>query len=160
MVKQPYIMPLTGGGGGGGGTSDLFWCTYGVTTYTEVAEALNSNKLPVVMYGDTLYVFSENDDPSSEYLFTSATNTAIYTLSLSAVSDTWSALFVVYEKQSNKASSIESTSTNVQYAGAKAVYDFAVAKNQGIANAGKFLVVGNDGNVTTATISQWSGGNY
>ena len=107
-----------------------------------------------------LYVFSENDDPSSEYVFTAVTNVAVFTLSLSAVQDTWSAMFVVYERQSNKVSSIGSTSTDVQYAGAKAVYDFAVAKNQGAANAGKFLVVGSDGNITTATISQWSGGNY
>ena len=36
----------------------------------------------------------------------------------------------------------------------------AVASNQGSGNAGKFLVVGNDGVVTPVTMTAWSGGNY
>ncbi len=36
----------------------------------------------------------------------------------------------------------------------------AVASNQGSGNAGKFLVVGSDGNVTTMTLAAWQGGNY
>lgn len=36
----------------------------------------------------------------------------------------------------------------------------AVASNQGSGNAGKFLVVGNDGTVTPVTMTAWSGGNY
>ena len=32
--------------------------------------------------------------------------------------------------------------------------------NQGAANAGKFLVVGSDGNITAVTMSAWQGGNY
>lgn len=36
----------------------------------------------------------------------------------------------------------------------------AVASNQGVANAGKFLVVGNDGVVAPVTMSAWQGGNY
>ena len=36
----------------------------------------------------------------------------------------------------------------------------AVAKNQGSANAGKFLVVGSDGNVTAMTLAAWQGGSY
>ncbi len=33
-------------------------------------------------------------------------------------------------------------------------------KAQGAANAGKFLVVGENGNVTLATLTAWQGGNY
>lgn len=33
-------------------------------------------------------------------------------------------------------------------------------KAQGTANAGKFLVVGADGNITTKTMSEWAGGSY
>lgn len=33
-------------------------------------------------------------------------------------------------------------------------------KEQGAGNAGKFLVVGADGNVTTKTMSEWAGGSY
>ena len=36
----------------------------------------------------------------------------------------------------------------------------AVAVAQGSGNAGKFLVVGSDGNVTTVTMTAWQGGNY
>lgn len=36
----------------------------------------------------------------------------------------------------------------------------AVAVAQGSGNAGKFLVVGSDGNVTTVTMTAWSGGSY
>lgn len=36
----------------------------------------------------------------------------------------------------------------------------AVASNQGIANAGKFLIVGNDGTVVPVTMTAWQGGAY
>ncbi|MBO5967256.1 MAG: tail fiber protein [Clostridia bacterium] len=36
----------------------------------------------------------------------------------------------------------------------------AIASDQGVANAGKFMVVGNDGVVTPVTMSVWAGGNY
>jgi hypothetical protein len=36
----------------------------------------------------------------------------------------------------------------------------AVAAEQGISHAGEFLVVGSDGNVTTVTMSAWTGGSY
>ena len=35
-----------------------------------------------------------------------------------------------------------------------------VSVNQGVAHAGEFLVVGSDGNVTTVTMSAWTGGSY
>ena len=35
-----------------------------------------------------------------------------------------------------------------------------VAVAQGVGNAGKFLVVGSNGNVTTVTMTEWQGGNY
>lgn len=36
----------------------------------------------------------------------------------------------------------------------------AVAVAQGVGHAGEFLVVGSNGNVTTVTMTAWSGGNY
>lgn len=36
----------------------------------------------------------------------------------------------------------------------------AVPENIGVSEAGKFLVVGNDGNVTTMTLATWQGGQY
>ena len=36
----------------------------------------------------------------------------------------------------------------------------AVAVAQGVGHSGEFLVVGSDGNVTTVTMTAWSGGSY
>lgn len=36
----------------------------------------------------------------------------------------------------------------------------AIAVSQGVGNAGKFCVVGNDGNATFVTMSAWSAGSY
>lgn len=38
--------------------------------------------------------------------------------------------------------------------------EYLLPVNQGSGNAGKFLVVGNDGNITPVTMTQWNGGNY
>ena len=38
--------------------------------------------------------------------------------------------------------------------------DTAVQTDQGVGNAGKFLVVGSDGNVAPAAMSAWQGGSY
>ena len=35
-----------------------------------------------------------------------------------------------------------------------------LANAQGVANAGKFLVVGSDGNITAVTMTAWTGGSY
>ena len=35
-----------------------------------------------------------------------------------------------------------------------------ITSSQGVENAGKFLVVGNDGNITLKTLEAWQGGNY
>lgn len=45
----------------------------------------------------------------------------------------------------------------------QAIYNALAGKvdvSQGVANAGKFLVVGNDGNVTAVTMAAWTGGSY
>lgn len=38
--------------------------------------------------------------------------------------------------------------------------EYLLPMNQGSGNAGKFLVVGNDGNIVPVTMTQWNGGNY
>lgn len=179
MVKQPYIMPLKSGGGGEAvwgqitGTisnqedlqnalnnaTELYRCTYNTTTVAQIATALTQNKLPVVEYDNKLYVFSYSDAENQRYVFANVTDNVLGTVWIGNL-DVWNNSNVNAESTGNKVNSISSSSTNTQYAGAKAVYDYSVAKNQGSGNAGKFLVVGNDGNVTTVTMSQWSGGNY
>jgi hypothetical protein len=58
-------------------------------------------------------------------------------------------------------SALSATSENpVQNKEVKAALDGKLDINQGTANAGKFLVVGSDGNVTTVTMAAWQGGSY
>lgn len=37
---------------------DLFYCTYGTTTYNQISQAVSAGKLPVCKYGDILYKYS------------------------------------------------------------------------------------------------------
>lgn len=56
-----------------------------------------------------------------------------------------------------------SIGTSLKYARADHKHPSDSAKlgrNQGSANAGKFLVVGNNGYVTLLTLTEWQGGNY
>lgn len=49
----------------------------------------------------------------------------------------------------------------VTLSGNKSLSDLgAVAADQGVANAGKFIMVGNDGIVAPVAMSVWQGGNY
>lgn len=58
-------------------------------------------------------------------------------------------------------SALSDSSTNpVQNKVVKAALDGKVASNQGAANAGKFMVVGTDGNITAVTMTAWQGGTY
>ena len=50
---------------------------------------------------------------------------------------------------------VTGTKTYTAYSGATFVY-----QDQGVSEAGKFLVVGNDGIVTTVTMAEWQGGTY
>ena len=53
----------------------------------------------------------------------------------------------------SKVKTPDNTEYNIKDAG-------AVRSDQGTSNAGKFLVVGNDGFVTVVTLATWQGGDY
>lgn len=45
---------------------EIFWCTYGTTTFTEIKQALNSGKLPCVkLSSDSVYVYGYSDNSNS-----------------------------------------------------------------------------------------------
>lgn len=58
-------------------------------------------------------------------------------------------------------SALSTTSTNpVQNKEIAAALTGKVSVSQGAENAGKFLIVGSDGNITPVAMSAWQGGSY
>lgn len=104
---------------------EIYWCTYGTTTYAEVTQALNDGKLPVALDGKVYYIYSGTW--SQFYTFSRLYNinyTNAYSIYLNSTDNSWSRSGGVgLERTSNKATSISSSSTDVQYPSAKCVYD-------------------------------------
>lgn len=52
---------------------DLYWATYGTSTYSEITTALNAGKLPVVYYSSRLYVYEKTTGTTTHlHYFTAA----------------------------------------------------------------------------------------
>lgn len=105
-------------------------------TYAEIMAALQAKQEVLAFYVASNSVAAQLttvaiDPNNSDILFTNAQNGGVTTL------------------RHNSAGTI-TVSSNDGY----------VFRDQGIANAGKFLVVGSDGNVTAMTLAAWQGGNY
>lgn len=111
----------------------VFVATYGTTTATDIASAIESGKLPVVISQYTSYkvilplVYENN----SLYIFggVSGTSNIIYA-TLNKSNSSWSRPSSSYDVEltSRKTSELNSSSTNTQYPGAKVVYDELVKK--------------------------------
>ena len=48
-------------------SKDLYFCEYNVTTNAQIESALAANKIPVLLYSDTLYVFSKRVSTTNHY---------------------------------------------------------------------------------------------
>ena len=102
-------------------SGELFYCTYGTTTYAEITQALSDGKLPVCIYSDKFYKY-DLKSPTNRYTFNASYADALYTISI-PVDNSWSAASTQFEIIPNKVTSISSASTNSQYPSAKCVYD-------------------------------------
>ena len=100
---------------------DLFYCTYGTTTFAEITAAINAGKLPVCIYNDRAYSFASYS--SSVYRFSSAQSDYIRYATVND-SNVWAVSAYNFELANNKVTSISSSSTDTQYPSAKCVYDF------------------------------------
>lgn len=122
-------------GGGGSGTEDIFWVTYGTTTSAEIQEAYQAGKMCFckVDTGTVLQLFYPAT--ATYHVFTGAYDSTIYIAICN--NSSWSKV----TRQLAKASDV-------------------VAADQGVANAGKFMVVGSDGVVAPVAMSAWQGGAY
>ena len=79
-----------------GGSGDVFVATYGVTTGTEIANAVSQNKLVVVKYGDIMYTLVNgwhNADTYSFEAFFNHPNTGNFTRSVIYAEDGNSAVW-------------------------------------------------------------------
>ena len=123
------------------GSEDIYPAIYGTSTYQEVMTAYNAGKLVVCNYGvsgfsnavftisgiNSTYgiIFSMNYKPGSTSSHTGAG--FMYYLYLSE-QDVWTNESKAVESTANKAFSLSSASTNVEYPSAKCVYDALTAK--------------------------------
>lgn len=105
LLRRVKILEQSGGGGGGGGTSDyndlsnkpsingvplignktmiqlkldeIYWVSYGNTTYAEIGDALNSGKLPVCYYAGQYYIYSTHNN-TIRYFVSSYTDQLVW----------------------------------------------------------------------------------
>lgn len=101
--------------------SELFWCTYGSTTYQKISDEIAAGKLPVCIYNNIKYVYvglsTTNRHTFASQLFDSYRYVSVNN------TNSWGAGVNNFEVTSNKVTTITSASTNTQYPSAKAVYD-------------------------------------
>lgn len=102
--------------------TELFYCTYGVTTYAEITTALSAGKLPICDYGYHLYIYNNKNTTSNYYAFTNIDGNYEQHIRVNTANE-WSGSGVTMEVTSNKVTSISGSSTDAQYPSAKCVYD-------------------------------------
>lgn len=59
----------------GGGTTDVFWVTFGTTTYSEVAAAVAAGKVVCMYYEDQFYTLQYDNTDDNEFVFVSIIGT-------------------------------------------------------------------------------------
>lgn len=99
--------------------TNIFYCTQ-QTTFTEITEAIQNNKWPVlVISGQNYYLTTAS---ASAYQFSRLVNrnNQIYTID---ASNNWTFGSVTFETTGNKVVSLSNASTDTQYPSAKCVYD-------------------------------------
>ena len=100
--------------------TEIFWCTYGTTTYAEITQALSDGKLPAVFYNSRLYTYFNSQ--SVYYNFTCNYVEGVYYARVDT-SNNWGASSTSLQNTSQKVTSLSSSSTDTQYPSAKCVYD-------------------------------------
>jgi len=101
---------------------EIYWCTYGTTTYTQITQALRDGKLPVCFYDNKEYVYV-GLSTTNRYTFASQLFDTCRYISVND-SNSWGNGTNNFEVTSNKVTSISSSSTNTQYPSALSVYSF------------------------------------
>lgn len=120
-------------------SAEVFWATYNTTTEAEITAAVTAGKTVLCKISDEILYLTTKlavGPSGSAWLFVSANQTS---LRMTFVSGSyWNSI---------STQTIPSTAADVS----------AVAANQGTANAGKFLAVGDDGIVTPISVPNAQG---
>lgn len=99
----------------------IFWCTWNTTTFAEIAAAVAANKVPVVMYANSLFVWLSFS--GGKYWFSAYYQSETYNISVSS-SDEWSVRIEYLEVKSNKVSTLSGHESDLnKYPNCKAVAD-------------------------------------
>ena len=167
--------------------SDVFKCYYDVnlgtfdSNFVELLGAIQDEKVIIceIVCGNSFFYatanrcrYDYNSNPDDNYI-------SLDFVTMDSTTDEWVGCLKIYEDNSisyDEASIAMVGSASIPLMDGTASagvgvrwskYDHRhptdtsrVAVAQGIANAGKFLVVGSNGNVTTVTMTEWQGGNY
>ena len=142
-------------------TVELFYCTYGTTTYAEIATALGAGKLPVCFYNNIEYVYVGLSN-TNRYTFASQLFDTNRYISVNNA-DSWGGGSTNFEITTNKVTSISSGSTNAQYPSAKCVYDNLLLKQNALTTSSvtdgtinKSIGFDSQGNIVKGAISSAS----
>lgn len=108
--------------------SELFWCEYGITPYSEVKNAISEGKIPVVQSPDGLFqyagiVFTYSFTNNNIFYFCAGFNNAVWWIGCQNSSNMWYANSRTVLRTDEIESTLSSSSTNSKVAGAKATYD-------------------------------------
>lgn len=114
-------------------SSRIFYGLYGVTTFNEIANAINNGKTPIVAKDSSWFYYY--DSSNSEYTFFTmdvVSGIAKYVKVLS--NDNWLYDYKTFQQSSYMVQSITASSTAAQYPSAKAVYDYVNPIDEALKN--------------------------
>ena len=117
-----------------GNSKEIYNCTYGTTTYTEISNAILQGKVPICFKNNKLYIYNFSSTLNIHFFVSfeihSSGRTDTYQRLLRVdLSNTWITDDVQLENQTNKVYSISNNSTDFQYPSAAAVKNFV---NEGV----------------------------
>ena len=126
---------------------DVYVAEYGVTTREQIKAAWEANKHIVCVYGNKLFNLTNYGDVYDIYFACVYYSVELLMLS---VAGNWSRKTLEFERQDYKVKTITSSSTDIQYPSAKAVYDALQNVGGGGTSSDKQGVVSQTLNYNTA----------
>lgn len=113
------------------GVDKMFVVEYNVTTHQEIADAIGAGKLPILYYGEYIYIFARNN--GANIYFTCAMDGRIHYIRVDT-NNAWSGNDYICELVSNKKTTITGNeSSSTYYPTTKAVADYAEKKTDIVA---------------------------
>ena len=107
----------------GATTPEVFWCTYGTTTDTEIQNAYNAGKVCLAVRSNDNKVYMLGKIDSTDVRFYVQQGQYQYELR-KTIGGSWSTANTTLQRTNDKVTTITNASTDAQYPSAKAVYDF------------------------------------